>query len=214
MLVWYIFNSLITILPLYSVHVLGIGEGSFMITLALLASLGLAAFVLPLHAKLGQKIGMRNAFMVTLASWIGLLFPLVFLRSGDIVLGIIITAIQGFALSGCMFYVDILHGAVIDEDALNHGVRRSASFYGVNAFVHRFSTILVILTIGLVFQGTSWAGGYTINPGVDVIIGIKLIMVLFPSIACGVAVIILSRFKLHGERLDDISNALKKAQIK
>jgi Na+/melibiose symporter-like transporter len=213
MLVWYIFNSLITILPLFAVHVLDIDEG-IIITLALVASLGVAALLLPVHAKLGQKIGMRNAFMVTLASWIGLLFPFVFLSTGDVVLGIIITAIQGFALSGCMFYVDILHGAVIDEDALNFGVKRSASFYGINAFIHRFSTILVILTIGIVFQGTSWAGGYTINPGVDVIIGIKLIMVLFPSIACGVAVIILSRFKLHGERLENVSNAIKKAQIK
>lgn len=214
MLVWYVFNSLITILPLFAVHILGVTEGAFIITLSLLAALGVAAFMLPLHAKLGQKVGMRNAFMITLGAWIGLLIPFLFLQEGDLVVGILITAIQGIALSGCLFYVDIIHGSVIDEDALNFGVKRSASFYGVNAFIHRFSTILVVLTIGLVFQGTSWAGGYDPIVGIDVIIGIKLIMTLFPSIGCVVAILILSRFKLHGERLDRIKEELKKANIK
>ena len=214
MLVWYVFNSLMMILPLYSIHILGIGKGSFMITLSLVAALGVAAFMLPLHIRLGQKYGMRNAFMFTLTIWIGLLIPFIFLQQGDITLGILITAIQGIALSGCLFYVDILHGDVIDEDALKHGgVKRSASYYGANAFIHRFSTIFAILTIAIVFQGTSWSEGYTVNPGVDVIISIKLIMVLFPSIGCICAVLILSRFKLTGERLAKNREELKKLNI-
>ena len=213
MLVWYVFNSLMMILPLYAIHILGIGEGSFMITLALVAALGVAAFMLPVHIRLGRKYGMRNAFMLTLTIWIGLLIPFVFLQPGDIVFGIIVTALQGVALSGCLFYVDILHGDVIDEDALKYGVRRSASFYGVNAFIHRFSTIFGILTIAIVFQGTAWANNYTVSPGVDVIVSIKLIMVLFPSIGCICAVLILSRFKLHGERLAKNREELKKMNI-
>jgi len=213
MLVWYVFNSLMMILPLYAIHILGIGEGSFMITISLVAALVVAAFMLPLHIKLGQKYGMRNAFMFTLTIWVGLLFPFVFLQPGQIVLGIIITALQGVALSGCLFYVDILHGDVIDEDAIQYGVRRSASYYGTNAFIHRFSTIFAILTIAIVFQGTSWSDTYTVNPGVDVIISIKLIMVLFPSIGCICAVLLLSRFKLTGERLAKNREELKKQNI-
>ena len=214
MLVWYVFNTLMMILPLFAVHVLGIGEGSFMITISLLFALGVAAFMLPVHAKFGQKIGMRNAAMLTLGVWIILLFLFVLINPGDILVGIIVTGIQGISLSGCLFYVDILHGSVIDEDALNFGVKRSASFYGVNAFIHRFSTILAILTIGLVFQGTSWAGGYKPTDVTNIVIGIKLIMFLFPAIGCVIAITILSRFKLHGERLERIKEELKKANIK
>jgi len=213
MLVWYVFNTLMMILPLYSIHILGIGKGSFMITISLVLALGVAALMLPVHIKLGQKYGMRNAFMFTLTIWVGLLFPFIFLRPGDWALGITITALQGIALSGCLFYVDILHGDVIDEDSLKYGVKRSASFYGVNAFIHRFSTILAILTIAIVFQGTSWGNNYTVNPGVDVITSIKIIMVIFPSIGCIIAVLILSRFKLHGERLAKMREELKKANI-
>ncbi len=213
MLVWYVFNTLMMILPLYAQYILGIGKGSFMITLALLAALGVAAFMLPVHIRLGRKFGMRNAFMLTLGIWIFLLIPFIFLQPGDLGLGIFITAIQGISLSGCLFYVDILHGDVIDEDSLKFGVKRSASFYGVNAFIHRFSTIFAILTIAIVFQGTQWAENYQTNPGVDVIIGLKIIITVFPAIGCAIAILILSRFKLHGERLRKNREELHKAQI-
>ncbi len=155
-------------------------------------------------------MGMRNAFMITLASWIILLIPFLFLSSRDKIFGVIIAAIQGFALSGCLFYVDILHSDVIDEDALKFGVKRSASYYGINALIHRFSTILTILTIGLVFQGTEWAGGYEINPGTDVIIGLKLIITLFPAIGCAVAILFLKLYSLHGSKLEQMRAELQK----
>lgn len=213
MLVWYVFNTLMMILPLYSVHILGIGKGSFMITIALVSALLVAAILLPLHVRLGKRFGMRNAFMFTLGLWIILLFPFVLLNPGDIIAGIIVTAIQGISLSGALFYVDILHGDVIDEDAITFGVKRSASYYGVNAFIHRFSTILAILTIGIVFQGTSWADNYTFNPGIDVIVAIKLIMFLFPAIGCAIAILILSRFPLHGDKLKEMREELNKLNL-
>ena len=200
-MVWYVFNTLMTIFPLYFVHVIGVDEEAFIITLSLVFALLVAAFVLPFHRFLGKKLGMRNAFMITLGLWIVLLFPFLLLNPGDLVLGVIITAIQGFALSGALFYVDILIGDVIDEDSLKFGVKRSASYYGINALIHRFSTILSITTIALVFSGTGWSGGYEPNPGIDVIIGLKLIVMLFPAIGCAIAIIFLKWFDLHGEKL-------------
>ncbi len=208
--IWYVFNTLITIFPLYFVYVLEIGQGSFVITLALVLALVTAALVLPLHKRLAKKYGTRNAVMLTLALWIVLLVPYLFLNGGDLVLGVIFTAIQGFALSGCLFYVDILHGDVIDEDAIKFGVKRSASYYGINALITRVSTILTISTIALVFQGTSWAGGYTPTAGIDVTIALKLIIMLFPSIGCLIAIISFKFYKLHGENLAKMREELKK----
>ena len=116
-------------------------------------------------------------------------------------------------MSGCLFYVDILHGDVIDQDSIKFGVKRSASYYGVNAFIHRFSTIFAILTIAIVFQGTQWAENYQVNPGMDVIQGIKIIITVFPAIGCAIAILILSRYKLHGEYLKKMREELHKAQL-
>ena len=68
--IWYVFNTLITIFPLYFEYVIDIPpELSFLKTISLLSALLVAALVLPFHKWLGQKVGMRNAIMITLGIW-------------------------------------------------------------------------------------------------------------------------------------------------
>ncbi|MBD3194517.1 MAG: MFS transporter [Candidatus Lokiarchaeota archaeon] len=211
-MIWYVFNTLITIFPLYFEHVIDISaEESFFKTLALVSALLVAAFVLPFHKWLGTKYGMRNAMMITMTLWIGLLTPFFFISSGDKIFGLIITAAQGVSLSGALFYVDILLGDIIDEDASRHGVKRSASFYGINALIHRTSTILTMMTIFIVFQGTDWAGGYTtIYDEATVELALKLIIFVFPSIGCLIGIVFLKSFSLHGKELEEMRERLRK----
>ncbi|MFO7795820.1 MAG: MFS transporter [Promethearchaeati archaeon] len=210
-MVWYVFNTLITIFPLYFEHVIDVtAEEAFIKTLALVSALLVAAFVLPFHKWLGTKYGMRNAMMINMGLWIILLTPFFFIGSGDKVFGLIVTAIQGISLSGALFYVDILIGDIIDEDASVHGVKRSASFYGVNALIHRTSTILTMLTIFIVFQGTDWSGGYTpIYDEAIIELALKLIIFVFPSIGCIISVLFLKSFDLHGEKLKKMRKRLE-----
>jgi GPH family glycoside/pentoside/hexuronide:cation symporter len=209
MMTWYVLSMLPIIFPLYAIFVLGVGRGSLFIGISLMLTFIVAALTMPIHRKLGKKIGMRNAFMLSLVIWIITLFPFVLLGEGMIIMGIIVTACVGFGISGTLFFFDILMGDVIDQEELKVGVKRSASFYGTNAFIHRFSIILVISTIALVFTGTGWAG-YDPNPGVDVIIGLKLLLFLFPAIACVIAILFLKSYDLHGEKLAKMREELQK----
>lgn len=211
--VWYVFNILPTILTLYFVHVFGLSGNSIIIGISLMLSFVIAALIMPLHRKLGAKIGMRNAFMVTLALWICALFPFV-LVSGEefLILGVIITALNGIPLSGALFYVDILHADVIEEDALKFGVKRSASYYGVNAFIHRLGIIITMLTIWVVFTGTGWDKTYTpvtTDPALT-IIGLKVLIFVFPAIALTIGIVTMKFYTLHGEKLERIREELKK----
>lgn len=206
MCVWFVFTTLLSIFPLYSYWVVGIRQDSVIVSIALLAAMLVAAVALPVHRKIGQKIGTRNGLMFTCALWIILLIPYLFLGDGMGMGLIIVTALQGLALGGGLFYVDILIGDVIDADQVDYGMKRSASYYGVNAFVHRFSQIFSILAIGLVFQGTGWS---EYVPATDqVILGLKLIIFLFPAIAMGCAFFFLSQFNLHGEKLQEMRKKL------
>jgi GPH family glycoside/pentoside/hexuronide:cation symporter len=209
MCVWYCFTTLLTALPLYATWVLGIRGQTLLIGIALMLALLIAAFVLPLHMKIGQKIGMRNGLMLTLGIWICLLFPFFLLGPNMITIGIIVIATQGIALGGALFYVDILIGDVIDSDELEFGIKRSASYYGVNAFVHRFSQIFSIITIAIIFQGTGWSS-YEPNPGTDIIFGLKLLMFLFPALALIIAILFLRSFDLHGDKLKEMRIKLEK----
>ena len=214
--VWYCFSILPMIIPIYAKYVIGgslfTGGGSLIVGISLMLAFIIAALVMPIHKKLGFKYGMRKAFMITLGIWICTLFPFLFITGEAFQIAfILLIALQGFPLSGALFYVDILHADVIDEDAVKFGVKRSASFYGINAFIHRISIILVILTIGFMFGNIGWDKQFI--PAIDpslVVIGLKAIMVIFPSIALVIGLLAMRSYGLHGERLERIREELKK----
>ncbi|NHI94099.1 MAG: hypothetical protein EAX96_16535, partial [Candidatus Lokiarchaeota archaeon] len=152
----------------------------------------------------------------TCAVWIGTLAPYFFLFAHPInqILLIFITASQGFSLSGAMYYVDILIGDVIDEDELKSGIRRSGSYYGINAFIHRLSIIFMISSILLVFQNMGWDKNYIPTTTINTIIGLKLLMWVFPVIALCIAIVFLAWYGLHGKRLDDMREQLNEQRSK
>jgi GPH family glycoside/pentoside/hexuronide:cation symporter len=213
MLVWYCFNVLLTIFPLYAVYVLGRTEGSLLIGVTLMLALLSAAFFMPLQARLRKKYGTRKGLMFGLGIWIITLFPLILLSNNEIsrILSFIVFITIGFGLSAALFFIDIIHGDVIDQDALKFGVKRAASYYGVNAFIHRFSMILGITTIYIIFSGTGWS---TYVPVVaDPIlreIGIKALMFLFPSIALIGSILFFKSYDLHGKKLEEMRQELEK----
>ncbi len=204
MLVWYCLNVLLTVFPLYSVFVLGRTEGELFIGVTLALALISAALFMPLQSRIASKIGTRKGLMIGLGIWIVTLFPLVLLSNNEIsrIMSMVVFFTTGFGLSAALFYIDLIHGDVIDQDALKFGVKRAASYYGVNAFIHRFSMILGITTIATIFSGTGWST-YTPIPADPFLIelGLKSIIFLFPAIALVGSILIWKYYDLHGEKL-------------
>ncbi|MHA1490599.1 MAG: MFS transporter [Promethearchaeota archaeon] len=213
MTIWYCFNMLLTLFPLYAVFVLGITEGSLQIGITLMLALISAAALIPLQVKISKKIGTRKGLMMGQCIWIVTLFPLVLLSNNELsrILAMVVFASLGFGLSAALFYIDIIHGDVIDQDALKFGVKRAASYYGVNAFIHRFSTILAISSIAIIFSGTGWSSytPVTSDPALT-INGLKILMFVFPAIALAISFLFFKSYDLHGEKLIKMREELEK----
>lgn len=213
MLIWYCFNILLTVFPLFAIYILGHVEGSLMIGITLMIALLSAAVFMPIQSRIRGKVGTRKGLMRGLGIWIITLFPLIFLSNNDIsrILAMVIFFTIGFGLSAALFFIDLIHADVIEEDALKFGVKRAASYYGVNAFIHRFSTILGITTIAIIFSGTGWSE-YTPIIGDPALrdIGLKALIFLFPSIALVGAILFFKSYGLHGERLEKMREELQK----
>ena len=213
MLIWYCFNLLLTVFPLYSVFVLGREEGAFLIGVTLMLALLGAVVFLPLHSKIREKIGTRKGLMIGMGIWIITLFPLLLLSNNETsrMLSMVVFFTIGFGLSAALFYIDLIHGDIIDQDALKFGVKRAASYYGVNAFIHRFSMILGITTIYIIFSGTGWSSYVPIvDEPVLRELGLKALMFIFPSIALIVSILIFKLYDLHGEKLNKMRQELEK----
>ncbi len=207
-MVWFVFGMVPVIIPLYGKFVLGI-ENSIYISLMLALAFISAAIFVNVWRIIAQKLGVRKAWMCSMLIWIITMIPLMFISKGDMILAFLIFFLIGIGFAGALLLRDLMWADVIDEDEIKTGVRREAAYYGVNALFMRLSTILVFLAISLVFSTTGW-GQYTPNPGADVIFGLRILMVIFPIIALGIAIFGFYMYPLHGERLEKVKEAQRK----
>ncbi len=215
---WFVFKLLTTVIPLYGQFVLGVEAGDFTLTLMLLVAFLSATALFPLMRWLGNKIGMRNAFIISEFVWILAIIPFAFLQEGCSWIGlshniwaIIFMGVNGVGLAGAMFFVDIIIGNIIDEDELKQGTRREGAYYGVNALINRYSTILSVGAIALVFGGQGW-DKYLINPSelqsVALELGIRWLMVGFTIGGILLVILFLFLFPLHGDRLKKVKEQI------
>jgi len=202
--IWFVFGMLPTIVPLYGKFVLGI-ENSIYIALMLALSFISAVIFIIVWRIVVLKIGPRKTWMYSLLAWMITLIPLFFITSMEWALFLFF--LSGCGLAGALFLRDITWADVIDEDELNTGVRREAAYYGMNALFMRFSTILIFLAISIVFTSTGWAVYAPEKVTPEVIFGLKLLMVVFPVIALGIAIFGFYMYPLHGERLRKVKEA-------
>jgi len=207
---WYIYGLIPTIILLFGQHVLGFAEDIYSSILLLLAFLAAAAFM-PMWKKYGDKHGNQKALVVSFILWgIGFI-PFLFLPPHQIsyFISIPIMIFIGLGISGSILLMDLLISDVIDDDEVKTGIRREGAFYGVNALVVRLATVLVMVSIMVIFAGNGW-GAYTARPGTDVIMGLKILMSVFPAGAAFIGAYFFHKFPLKGQKLAEVKEKLEK----
>jgi len=88
-------------------------------------------------------------------------------------------------------------------------MRREAGYYGVNAFVLRFSNVLVILAIGTVFSSVGWTVFENLPLIGDVVFGLRILFFVFPAIALIFGILAMYKYPLHGEKLKGVKEKLQ-----
>ncbi|MFX0073092.1 MAG: MFS transporter, partial [Candidatus Hermodarchaeota archaeon] len=149
--------------------------------------------------------------------WILSLIPFLFIQ--DKFQGMVVLFFFGMGMAGPIYIIDLILSDIIDEDEVVTGTRREAGYYGVKAFIYKFSSVFVFLTIGLVFTNIGWAVYEPDKVTPEVIFGLRALMFIFPAIALVISLIFISKYPLHGEKLVSIKKKLqeihaeKKARI-
>jgi len=209
---WFVFGMLPTIVPLYAKYVLNVSDALLTSLLLGLTFISATIFMTILWKPVVRKIGNRKAWIISMSIWIITLIPLFFIN--NLISGMIVFFLIGMGLSGSFFIIDLVVADIVDEDETVTGMRREAGYYGVNAFVLRFSNAFVILAIGSVFSTVGWL---TFEPSAvtaNVILGLRILICVFPSIALIIAVLAIYKYPLHGERLKQVKSKLQEIHDK
>lgn len=204
---WFVYGMLPTIVPLYGKFVLHI-EDTLLISLLLgLTFISAAIFITILWKPVVKRIGNRKAWMISMSIWILTLLPIMFID--NFILGMIVFFLIGIGLSGSLYIIDLVVSDIIDEDEINTGMRREASYYGVNALFLRMTTVLVFLAISSVFTSVGWAVFEPESITPEIIFGLRSLMFIFPAIALGIAILSIYKYPLDGEKLSQLKRELQ-----
>jgi len=194
---WIAINILPTLAPLFMYHALGV-EDAELIGYALALQFIVAAVSTPLWEKIRVKKGARMAGLIGIVTWI---IPIIFFAfSINIEMVFIVQIFNGIGLGGGLYFYDQCIAEIIDEDEIRHGTRRSGIYYAVLNFFIRLSAVINFILIGIVFSTTNWQD-YNPNPGVDTILGLQILMGVFPAIVLVISWIGLYFYPIKGEKL-------------
>jgi len=194
---WIAINILPTLAPLFMTHALGVTDTE-LIGYALALQFIVAAVSTPLWEKIRVKKGARMAGLIGIAAWI--IPVIVFAFSINIEMVFIVQIFNGIGLGGGLYFYDQCIAEIIDEDEVMHGTRRSGIYYAILNFFIRLSWIINFVLIGIVFSTTDWQS-YDPNPGVNTILGLQILMGVYPAIILGLSLIGLYFYPIKGEKL-------------
>ncbi|MFW9900446.1 MAG: MFS transporter [Candidatus Thorarchaeota archaeon] len=204
---WLVINILPTLAPLFFEHAVGLDDPE-LIGLLLLVDFLVAAASTPLWEFIRNKKGARMCGLIGIAVWV--VAVLLFAFSINFTMALIFMLINGLGLGGGLYFYDQCIAEIIDEDEITYGVRRSGIYYAVLNFLIRLSMILNFVIIGLVFTSTDWMN-YDPNPGVNVILGLRILMGIYPAIVLALSLIGMYFYPIKGERL--IENRKKLTEL-
>jgi len=207
---WIVIGILPAIIPLWASHVLE-DVDSDLTGVLLLVTFLVSGISTPIWVKIRQKWGARTAGLAGIGTWA--VTVLSFYFATDFTTALITMILNGLGLGGSLYFYDQCLAEIIDEDEINHGVRRSGGFYGMINFIIRLSGIINFLMIGIVFTGSEWAT-YTPNPSIDTQTGIRSLLSLFPFIVLILSFIGLWFYPIKGERLKENRKRLTELHTK
>ncbi len=120
----------------------------------------------------------------------------------------------GFGISGPLVLTNVLFAQVADEDETKSGVRREASFFGINAFITKPAQSLALALAAVLLQMSGFLpardGEIVLNQPESVIFMIKIIVGLLPGVALLIGALILHWYPLKGEYLKEIQEKVLK----
>jgi GPH family glycoside/pentoside/hexuronide:cation symporter len=180
-----------------------VGAMSIAILLGVLFIVGILSVVL--WKYLDVKFGSRISFAIALIIFVLAIIPILFIT--DYIVAVVVLSLSGIGFGGMLYFIYLIIADVIDEDELKTGVRREGTFFGITNFFMRLSAVLSILSVSLIFLSTGWEE-WTENPEIDTLLGIQLLMVLFPAIAVGLSLLCLYFYPYTKAKVNEVKEKM------
>jgi GPH family glycoside/pentoside/hexuronide:cation symporter len=184
----------------------GMTEGEASIMQALI--LASATLFLPLVLWMARRLEKKNAYIIATASWVVFMLAILLIPQGAKLPVYIVAIGAGLGVSSAHVLPNAMSPDVLEVDELMSGERQEGIYSGINVFVRKLSTMLVIFLTGLVLK---WSGYVENAPQQtpQTLTAIRLIISVLPAIVLLASIVIAWRYSLTRQRHAEIQEELR-----
>lgn len=197
------FITLIASIPFYVKYVLE--KSPQEVTLLFALAFFVAFPMLFVWRSIIVKKGAKRTMMLAAGAMAFSLLPLLFSNSGGVIM--LVAALFGASLAGYLMISDVVLSDVIDEDEVKTGHRREGMFFGIRAFINRFSIVIQSFTISSVFMLCGY-NPYVFTQPRSFYGGIFALIAVIPMVAFGLAFAIINLYPLTGNKIQEVRASL------
>jgi len=184
----------------------GMTEGESSIMQALI--LASAVVFLPVVLWMARRFEKKNAYIIATVSWIVFMLAILLIPQGAKVPVYIVAIGVGLGVSSAHVLPNAMSPDVIEVDELMSGQRQEGIYSGVNVFVRKLSTMLVIALTGLVLKWTGYVESAA-QQSPQTLTAIRVIISVFPAVVLLASIAVAWRYSLTRQRHADIQEELQ-----
>jgi GPH family glycoside/pentoside/hexuronide:cation symporter len=170
--------------------------------------------VIPIVTKISEKVGKRNAFIIsTLISIVGYVLKWWCFDPSNLFLMFIPLPLLSFGIGGLFTLMMSMTADVCDLDELNHNERREGMFAAVYWWMVKLGQALAMFFSGLVLKFVGFQQGKA-EQLKSTITGLRMADIVIPVAGALIAIIVIWRYSITEKRAHVIRDELEKRRGK
>jgi Na+/melibiose symporter-like transporter len=192
------------------VYWIGMSEGDSSVTQGII--LLSAALFLPLVLWMSNRLEKKTAYIISAATWVFFMLGILLIPQGATIPVYIVAVGVGLGVSSAHVLPSAMSPDVVDVDELMSGERQEGIYSGINVFVRKLSTTLVIFLVGWTLE---WSG-YVPNAEVqtpEALTAIRLIISVVPALVLLASIVVAWRYPLTRGRHAEIRAELQRRRF-
>ena len=190
----------------YLVYWIGMSEDEASLVQAVI--LASATLFLPLVLWMARRLEKKTAYIISTAFWIVCMLAILLVPPGAKVPAYIIAFCVGLGVSSAHVLPNAMSPDVIEVDELMSGRRQEGIYAGVNVFVRKLSTGLVLAAIGPVL---AWSGYVenAVQQTPQALTAIRILISVVPAVILLASILIAWAYPLTRQKHAEIQEELR-----
>ena len=194
---------LMAVVPYYAKYIFpDVEMAAMIITSVVFVS---ALLFTPLVIFVSNRVGAKKTYIISLLVFA--VVACVFYFSNSFILSVVLAVMLGLVVTGSLLMPKLLCTEVIDEDQSITGLRREGAFYGIQAFIIRFTSGLQAVILSLIMSLFGYVEGAA-TQAASASTGFRVAMSFLPAGMVLIGCLIITRYPLFGERLAEVKRKI------